>query len=74
MISHYSMSIQWSEADHVYKVTVPEFVGRVMQPCASGETYTDAVQEAQACIETCLEVWDENGEEPPLVKSLVLAG
>ena len=43
MISHYSMSIQWSEADHVYKVTVPEFVGRVMQPCASGETYTDAV-------------------------------
>ena len=73
MTNRYSMSIQWSESDHVYQVTIPEFVGRVMQPCASGETYADAVHEAQDYIETCLEVWDENGEEPPLVRSLVFA-
>ena len=73
MTIHYSMFIQWSEDDHLYQVTIPEFVGRVKQPCTSGETYTDAVHDAQDYIQTCLDVWDENGEDPPLVRSLAIA-
>jgi predicted RNase H-like HicB family nuclease len=74
MTSHYSILIQWSETDQLYWATVPEFVGRVKQPCSSGSTYTDAMHEAEDCIYTCLEVWDENGEDPPPVKALAIAG
>ena len=48
---HYSMSIQWSEEDQAYIVTVPELPG-----CRShGKTYVDAVVQGQDAIESWIE-------------------
>ena len=74
MNNRYSVLIQWSEEDHLYLVTVPEFVGRVMQPCTSGKTYEEALHQAQDCIAACLEVWEMNGEVPPEAQCLAIAG
>ncbi len=45
---HYSMSIQWSDEDQAYIVTVPELPG-----CRThGNTYEDAVKQGQDAIES----------------------
>jgi antitoxin HicB len=62
---HYSLLIQWSEADQLYLVTIPEFTELVMQPCTSGKTYLEALENAQDCIESCLDYWDEIGTMLP---------
>lgn len=50
-IQHYSMYIQWSSEDQVFIVTVPELPG-----CKThGETYTQAVKQAQYAIETWID-------------------
>jgi len=47
----YSMTIQWSEEDHVYIVTVPELPG-----CKThGKTYVEAVKQGQDAIESWIE-------------------
>ena len=44
----YSILIRWSDEDHVYIVDVPELPG-----CTThGQTYEDAVTQAQDAIET----------------------
>ena len=40
----YSLIIQWSDADQLYLVTLPEFSTIAMQPCTHGTTYQEAVQ------------------------------
>lgn len=54
MNHRYSLLIQWSKADQLYLGTIPEFVGLVMQPCTSGKTYQEALENAEDCIESCL--------------------
>jgi predicted RNase H-like HicB family nuclease len=45
--AHYSMSIEWSEEDRAYIVTVPELPG-----CRThGETYEEAVRQGQDAID-----------------------
>lgn len=45
---HYSMTIEWSDEDQVYVVTVPELPG-----CTThGATYEEAVRQGQAAIES----------------------
>ena len=50
MMSRYSLLIEWSKSDELYLVTIPEFAGRVMQPCTAGKTYEEALHNAQDCI------------------------
>ncbi|OUC11563.1 MAG: hypothetical protein B0A82_27185 [Alkalinema sp. CACIAM 70d] len=69
----YSILIQWSEADQLFLVTIPEFVGRVMQPCTAGKTYEEALMMAQDCIAACLEAWEASGEVPPVAASFAAA-
>ena len=46
-----SMNIQWSEEDQVYIVTIPELPG-----CKThGDTYEEAVKQAQYAIEGWIE-------------------
>lgn len=47
----YSMLIEWSDADQVYVVTLPEWAGRVMMPVTHGITYSEAVQHGQEVLE-----------------------
>jgi predicted RNase H-like HicB family nuclease len=54
---HYSMSIQWSEPDQAYIVTVPELPG-----CRThGETYQEAVTMGLEAIAGWLEAAKEAG-------------
>ena len=62
---NYSILIQWSETDKRYLVTISEFSELVMQPCTSGITYEEALENAQDCIAACLEYWREEGIIPP---------
>jgi hypothetical protein len=32
-MSRYSMNVQWSEADQLFLVTIPEFADLVVMPC-----------------------------------------
>lgn len=73
MNPHYSLLIQWSDADRLYLVTIAEFTGLVMQPCTSGKTYQEALDNAQDCIEACLEYWQQAGIAPPSPTVLQIA-
>jgi predicted RNase H-like HicB family nuclease len=70
---NYSILLQWSEADRLYLVTIPEFAELVMQPCTHGSTYQEALANAQDCIETCLEYWQAEGITPPKPNILQMA-
>jgi predicted RNase H-like HicB family nuclease len=73
MNNRYSILIQWSDADKLYLVTIPEFAGFVMQPCTGGETYEIALANAQDCIAACLEHWSTSGVTPPTPMNLQVA-
>jgi antitoxin HicB len=61
---HYSMTIQWSEEDNLFLVTLPEFTD-VMQPCTHGKTYIEAVNNAQDLIDSLIEIYQEDGQPVP---------
>ncbi len=69
----YTIMIQWSEEDQSYVVLLPEFTD-IMQPCTHGETYEEALKNAQEVLEMLIESSLADGEplaEPKtLVKSL----
>jgi len=65
MNNRYSILIQWSETDQLYLVTISEFAELVMQPCTSGKNYQEALENAQDCIDACLESWQDSGITPP---------
>jgi antitoxin HicB len=47
---HYSMVIEWSDEDHAYLVTLPEWAHRVLMPVTHGDTYSEAVQRGQEVL------------------------
>ena len=61
----YSLLIQWSEADGLYLVTLPEFAKLAMQPCTYGKNYEEAIANAQEAIASYLEYCQEEGLVPP---------
>lgn len=64
---HYSMVIQWSVEDNVYIVTVPELPG-----CKThGNTYEEAVKNAQEVIELWIDASRECGHPIPPPRVLV---
>lgn len=60
----YTITIQWSEEDQCYVVFLPEFED-VMQPCTHGDTYEEAVKNAQEVLELLIESAIEEGEPLP---------
>lgn len=58
---HYSMVIQWSERDQAFLVNVPELPG-----CKThGDTYEEALKNAQEVIELWIEDAQAHGEAIP---------
>jgi antitoxin HicB len=51
---HYSIEIRWSDEDQCFVVFLPDFTN-VMQPCTHGDTYEEALQNAQEVIELLVE-------------------
>ncbi len=62
MPPRYSIVIQWSEADQLYVVSLPEF-----GPYAHthGKTYDEALAMAKDCLETLIDVYQTNGKTLP---------
>jgi predicted RNase H-like HicB family nuclease len=54
MKSLYSIFIQWSEEDKCYVVSIPEFTD-YYQPVTHGDTYEEALKNAQEVLEMILE-------------------
>ncbi|MEH2383364.1 MAG: type II toxin-antitoxin system HicB family antitoxin [Nostoc sp.] len=65
----YTIVIQWSETDHCYVVSLPEFTD-IMQPCTHGETYEDTLKNAQEVLEMLIESSLADGEPLPEPKTL----
>ncbi|NET61904.1 MAG: type II toxin-antitoxin system HicB family antitoxin [Symploca sp. SIO2E6] len=60
----YTIVIQWSEEDQCYIVLLPEFED-VMQPCTHGDTYEEALKNAQEVLELLIETNLEEGKPLP---------
>lgn len=69
-MSRYSMTIQWSDEDSLFLVTVPEFADRMMMPCTHGKTREEAITNGEDVIEMYLEAWQAEGESIPEPKTL----
>ena len=63
--TRYTMLIQWSDADHVFLVTLPEWQDRVFGPVTHGDTYEDAVRKGREALELLIESAQEHGEPLP---------
>ena len=60
-MSRYSMTIQWSEEDQAFIVTLPEFPNCHTQ----GATYEEAVKNGQEVLELVIESYREEGTPLP---------
>lgn len=68
----YTIIIQWSQEDNCFVVFLPEFKNE-MQPITHGETYEEALKNAQEVLELIVEEYQEDGKPLPEIKSLVFA-
>ncbi|MEH2312321.1 MAG: type II toxin-antitoxin system HicB family antitoxin [Nostoc sp.] len=68
-MNKYTIVIQWSEEDQCYVVFFPEFTD-IMQPCTHGETYDEALKNAQEVLEMLIESSLADGEPLPEPKTL----
>ncbi len=62
MNHRYSIVIQWSDEDELFIVSLPEF-----GPYAHthGETYDEALAMAKDCLETLIDVYEQDGKSLP---------
>ena len=72
-MSQYSMTLQWSEEDRLFLVTIPEFSDRVVMPCTHGKTREEAIRNGEEVIEMYLEAWATEGESLPTPNTLQIA-
>ena len=64
MDSKYEIIIYWSKEDQAYIAEVPELAGCV----ADGETYQDAIRNAEVVIQEWIETAKELGRDIPVPK------
>jgi len=72
-MNHYSMTIEWSQEDQLYLVTISEFTGCIVMPCTHGRTREEAIWNGEEVIEMYLEAWEEENETIPNPKMLQVA-
>ena len=66
----YTVIIQWSEEEQCFVVGLPEF-NDVMQPVTHGDTYEEALKNAQEVLELLIESYQEEGKPLPTPKTFV---
>jgi antitoxin HicB len=64
---NYTIVVQWSEEDLCFVVFLPEFED-VMQPCTHGNSYHEAISNAQEVIELLTETYTKEGKSLPKLK------
>jgi antitoxin HicB len=62
---HYTIKIQWSDEDACFVVFLPDFTN-VMQPCTHGDTYEEALTNAQEVLKMLIEGAIADGETLPM--------
>ncbi|MBE9164059.1 MULTISPECIES: type II toxin-antitoxin system HicB family antitoxin [Microcoleaceae] len=53
-MNRYSMSLQWSDEDQLFLVTIPEFADRVIMSCTHGKTREAAIRHGEEVLEMYL--------------------
>ena len=69
----YSILIQWSDEDNCFLASLPDFEESVMQSITHGETYEEALKNAQEVLEMLVEEYQEDGKALPQIKTLSFA-
>jgi predicted RNase H-like HicB family nuclease len=72
-MNRYSITVQWSDEDKLYLVTIPEFADRVFMPCTHGKTREEAIRNGEEVIEMYLKAWQAEGETIPEANTLGVA-
>lgn len=72
-MNRYSMTVQWSNEDQLFLVTIPEFSDRVVMPCTHGKTREEAILNGEDVIEMYLETWAAEGDFIPEPSTLQIA-
>jgi antitoxin HicB len=65
----YTVVIQWSEEDQCFVVFLPEFED-VMQPVTHGDSYEEAIYNAQEVLELLIDSCQAEGKLLPATKKL----
>ena len=63
MKGKYKIIIEWSQEDNAFIVSLPDF--QIMQPCTHGESYQEALDNAQDVIELLEDILEQNGTPLP---------
>jgi antitoxin HicB len=71
---HYSMVVQWSDADQAYLVTLPEWGSRVFNPVTHGSSYEDAIKQAQDVLTALVTSARQHGESLPEPRVFAASG
>ena len=66
----YTIVIKWSEEDNCFVIFLPEFED-IMQPVTHGETYQEALTNAQEVLELLVESSREENKPLPKLKPVV---
>ena len=61
--------IQWSNEDNCYVASLPEFTN-VYQPCTHGDTYEEALKNAQEVLEMLIESSKDDGKPLPKLQTI----
>ena len=72
-MNQYTMTLQWSEEDQLFLVTIPEFTEKVIMTCTHGKTREEAIRNREEVIEMYLEAWHSESELIPEPKTLQAA-
>jgi predicted RNase H-like HicB family nuclease len=72
-MNRYSMTVQWSDEDRLFLVTIPEFADLVVMPCTYGKTREEAIRNGEEVIEMYLEAWQADNEIIPEPSTLQIA-
>ncbi len=67
----YTIMMQWSEEDQCFVVFLPDFED-VMQPVTHGDTYDEALKNAQEVLELLTETAQKAGQPLPQPKTFPL--
>ncbi|MGH2501387.1 MAG: type II toxin-antitoxin system HicB family antitoxin [Ktedonobacterales bacterium] len=66
---HYTITVKWSDDDQTFVVYLPDWEGLLLQPCADGTTYAEAIQQGQEVLDDMIAVFKREGKQLPPVKA-----
>ncbi|MEO0517473.1 MAG: type II toxin-antitoxin system HicB family antitoxin [Cyanobacteria bacterium P01_A01_bin.116] len=69
----YRVNIIWSDEDDCYLVELPEFATEIQRYFTHGDTYQEALKNAQEVIELLIESYREEGRTLPQPQTLQAA-